>query len=211
MSEQNPQHDLFEGQYYEKKARKTPLLGELSGQRYLPRIRIPTEYAIVIAIGVLVAVIISYAAGVEVGKRTAAKSVEDIAANVLEPSDIAAITLDMESVRQEPGEGILEESEITAGIPKPEAGTQKDVVQEKPGPVAVLESAFIIQIAAVKDQAPAEEAAAKLKAKGFDARVKKDGDWYRVYASGYDTIEQAKKARKEISVEYKDCYIKKMR
>jgi hypothetical protein len=44
---------------------------------------------------------------------------------------------------------------------------------------------------------------------GFDVSFERKGSWYQVYAGGYGSMEEARKAKKELAKYYKDCYIRR--
>ncbi|MDD5633780.1 MAG: SPOR domain-containing protein [Candidatus Omnitrophica bacterium] len=73
MMDENYTNDLFGEQLPEgENGRKARLKG-IPDQRFMPYIRIPMEYSIIIAIFVLILMIISFAAGVERGKAIVRK------------------------------------------------------------------------------------------------------------------------------------------
>lgn len=230
MSDNNFQQDLFGGDYHQKRQRKSRILGEYSKQRYLPYLKIPIEYTIIIVIAVLVLIIIAYAVGIERGKRISSEAVSPAVSQLGE--ERAAI-LEQEKGSLIEDEVPLEEAEEdVAHLPKrekeelspdtgsdPYEGMREDYVGAPPGfmreketpPPTVSGSSYIIQLASFKDEASAKEEAKKLVWKGIEAHVAKKGEWYQVYSAGYNTIDEAKAAQKQLMENYADCYIRKVK
>lgn len=230
MSDNNFQQDLFGDDSARKRQRKARFLGEYSKQRYLPYLKIPIEYTIIIAIGVLVVVIIAYAIGVERGKRISSEKVSS-ALSQLEEERAAILEQEKGLLIEEEKPGEVEEvTDISSlereeEIPAPEStadpyeGMREDYVGAPPGfmaeketpPPTVSGSSYIIQLASFKDEAFAKEEAKKLVWKGVEAHVAKKGDWYQVYSAGYNTIDEARKAKEQLIEDYTDCYIRKVK
>ena len=202
------QGDLFGDKFHEKKGKKPYLLEKYYKQRVLPNIRIPIEYIVISVIAILVLMIISYAVGVEKGKRVSeAKAVKTLKAVpvAVEREQAANITrsdiTDLPKTEEKP----KKEAPLPEKVEKP---AEKKVEKEIAVPAG---SAYIIQLASFKNERFAKEEINKLKKKGFEAHSARKGKWYQVYAAGYRTVHEAKKARKELYADYKDCYIRKVR
>ena len=60
MVDNNYQQDFFGSDHRQKKGKRPGLLNGYSKQRFLPYMKIPIEYTVMIAIGVLVLMIIIY-------------------------------------------------------------------------------------------------------------------------------------------------------
>jgi len=220
MIDDNYKNDFFGEELNHKGSEKSAKLKNYSGQRFLPYIRIPIEYVVIIAIGVLMLAIVSYAVGVERGKRLeGGKTVpfvseESIAfdqqVNLDASIEISAEEGEIDTQEDVSPQEIIEaETEelltegILEGLPRaPEAEEEEE---------QVVESIYIIQLAAFKSEDAAEEEKDELKDEGVIAEVSQSGDWYQVYAAGYQTITEAKQAQKKLIENYEDCYIKKVR
>ena len=61
--------DFFENDVFDKKPRKPRAESVYSGHRVLPYIRVPIEYTVIICMIVLILMVVSYAIGVERGKK----------------------------------------------------------------------------------------------------------------------------------------------
>jgi hypothetical protein len=237
MSDNIYQNDFFGDDLQERKKVKMRVLSDYSKQRYLPYMKIPIEYTVMIAIGAIVVVMVAYAIGVQVG-RSGRESMEVRAAD-----DKASKTKDIEKVLDDiypdvpvlpqKAEAALEDvskvdriTDLGTEAADPYEGARKDYVgappdedvdelkplEVPPAPTpTVLDSTYIVQLAAFSDAAKAAEAAENLIGKGVDARVARKGSWHQVYASGYDTIEEARKARSRFQGTYPDCYIRKIK
>ena len=207
MTDREIQKDFFGGQEYEEKARKPLLIRRYPDRIFLPQLKIPVEYAVIISIAVLVLVIIAYAAGVERGKRLVLP---------VEAESSQAETVVAETVKSATGTG----EQATVSVQQTEVAEP-----EEPEPVPVVQQPvreaaeeperpvgkYVIQLASFKNRDSAEEEMAKLENSGIHVDVSKKGDWYQVYAYGYATIESARKAKKLLSADYKDCYIRRLK
>lgn len=226
MGDNDYQYDLFGDQVVEKKGRKPSSRGGYRKQRFLPHIKIPVEYIVFAAIGLLVLVIISYAFGVERGKSIAGGQI------VEGPGEkrLAGVSpAPKEKVKEGPGVAgdIVRAVEDAAGAAS--GPDSKDEVQNAAARVLAVSaegdtsrtgsgkedvsasrgSVYIVQLASFKTEPSAMEEIDKLKRKGVDARSAKKGPWYQVYAAGYGTIEEAKKAKQELIADYEDCFIRR--
>ena len=208
MADNNYQNDLFGDDLEGRRISRPSILNRYYKQRVLPQVRVPVEYTVIVAIGVLVLIVIAYAVGVERGKRISAgaagrASVEEIIAaeKKLESPVIfagdeepvlfggdAIEALDEEDIMNEGGEGGPESS-----------GEDEDV------------SVYVIQLASFKNEDSARREVEKLNARGVKARVARKGEWYQVFATGYDTIDEAARAKRDLSEKYVDCYIRRVK
>jgi len=207
MADHDYQEDLFGEGAYGKKVARPRILNRYYKQRVLPQLRLPVEYTVIAAIGVLVLVVIAYAVGVERGKSIAAVKMPDMpveelisAGEELEissgPEDVEA-GLDLE-LEQEGAPGSLEES----GAPEEAAGEQAG---------SGVISVYVIQLASFKNESSAVREVKKLAKSGFDAGVARKGEWYQVFAQGYDTIDEATRAKRDLRETYVDCYIRRVK
>jgi len=213
MSENSFKKDFFVGEVFEKKTVKPSLVNKYSGQRFLPYVRIPVEYTVILAIGILVLTLIAYAVGVETGKRAVNKGPQEI----FETKDYTSGSESLAEIGNveprgaeeiDPGEEVftaLEAEEVTdRGLP------EEVIAKEDVSDVPVI-SVYIVQLASFKNEASAKDEVDKLSAAGKDAEIMKAGDWYQVYAAGYQTIKEAREAKSKFDEEYVDCYIRKVK
>lgn len=208
MSPNGFQDDFFDERLPEQKGRKSLLFGKYSDQRYLPQIRVPVEYAAVIAIGVLIAVIVAYAIGVERGKKIS----RGPETGFLNRSDIEEETkplLDVEMVEKQAEQLMKEAEKVETDIVVPEKQV-KDSAAVAPIIAAPITDGtiYMLQLASTKNEIYANEELKKLKGKGYNAAVSRKGDWFKIYVT-YNTMEEADKAKKKLTTDYKDCLIVK--
>lgn len=208
-------NDLFDGQFSDRKRKKPELLARISQQRVLPQVKVPVEYTVIMAIGVLVLVIVAYAVGVERGKRMVAvvphvqaevfevyedggvEENNDVTYPVIKEEDIV-VERDVTEVFESKGDdaadvvGRSEEAEVSEGM-------------SSEGPE------YQILLASVRSEEDAIREKDKLTEKGFDPDFVKIGEWYQVYAAGYRTRKAAEEAKKKLADEYSTCFIKRVR
>ncbi len=70
-----------------------------------------------------------------------------------------------------------------------------------------IQTRYVIQLATFRGMGSAEEEQAKLKKDGYTAGVRKSGDYYQVYISGFNEKRDAQRLLGRLKVRYKDCYI----
>ncbi len=215
MADSNFPTDFFEDKFYEKKGRKPQFLNKYSAQRILPYIRVPVEYTVILGIIMLVLMVISYAVGVEKGKRTLSAEkteVPDMNMQVVEDKAVTEITL-------------TEKVPETVDTSETGSGYESTDIKEKAAPVPSLieiekdeeksasadKALYTLQLASFKREKYAKREAAKLKKNGEDASYIKKGVWYQVFLKGYETIGAARKAKDALIQEYPDCYIRKQK
>ena len=75
---------------------------------------------------------------------------------------------------------------------------------------AVSTDKYVIQLASFKESGPAKEEITTLKKLGYNADMKKSGDYYQVYIGFFDNEKGAQKLRNKLKERYKDCYIKRL-
>lgn len=69
---------------------------------------------------------------------------------------------------------------------------------------------YVIQVATYKKTLCAENEALNLKRKGFEAFVKKSGDFIVVYVGSFQTKDEATVYLKKLKKRYSDCFIRKL-
>jgi hypothetical protein len=226
MQDNNFKEDLFGKGVPSGKSPRVPAFnGYVKQQRYLPYLKMPTEYAVILAISVIVLFTLSYAWGVKVGRSSATSSevleIEIEGDRLLEEPDPAPECQERQDIEVE--DYIDQEDENTDIIGSQLRGDAKEVEErvEREEPLAektnlreieepVSSGRYVIYLAAFKDQSRAEVLSLDLKDSGVDARVDKKSDWYQVYAAGYATITEADSAKTVLSKDFPDCYIRKL-
>ena len=208
MSPNGFQEDFFDEQLPEQKGRKPPFFGKYSDQRFSPQLSIPIEYAAVIAIGVLIAIIVAYAIGVEKGKNMAfGPATGPWGRSVTE--DETKPLLDVEMVEKQAEQMMKEAERVETDVAVPEQHL-KDAQGAVPAAATRPSdgTVYMLQLASTKNEVYANEEVKKLKGKGFEALVSRKGDWYKIYIP-YGTMDEADKAKKKLVPDYKDCLIVK--
>ncbi len=210
MSDGSFQNDFFGDNSSEKRARRSPLFSRISEQRSLPHLRMPIEYTVIISVGVLVLLVIAYAAGMERGRSFSGGMSEEEHIRAEESVEVAAFApeipddVEIETVDQaEYGVADMAESEVE----EEEALRSQETVSGS----GIAGSVYIVQLASFKSRSAAADAIEELRDKGFEADVTRSGDWYQVSATGYQTIGEARKAQERLGEEYIDCYIRKIK
>jgi len=143
-------------------------------------LNIPLENIVFTAIIVLLFVIVSFALGVERGRKLNIKQTASI---------------ETESVLPEK-KFLSEKKELPA--------------EEKPVVNKVLDKRYTVQLVSFRKEKVAEEEKAKLLKKGIDAFVVRSGSWYQLCAGGYPNMKEAEKAKEQFVKDYKGCFIKKV-
>lgn len=196
MNDNETQGDFFEGQFLGKKHRKSVLLSRYSNKRLSSHIKVPLEYIIIFAIVILVLLIISYAVGVENGKKG------------------VGVNLDTKLKVEEKKEIVIEEKGKEEKEIKEDTSLISDEISEeeriKPEEKIILENntGYVIQLASFKNEKSAKEEVEKLSHRKINACMAQNSGWYQVYTSGYKTFDQAKEAKRKFITSYKDCYIR---
>jgi len=214
MADSNFPSDFFEGKFHEKKGRKPQFLSKYSAQRVLPYIRVPVEYTVILGIVVLILLVISYAVGVEKGKRI-------FSAEKTHASGKKTQLIENKEVTK-----IAQTEKIPEAVDTSETGRDSESpdIEEKAAPIpSVIEIAakdeekgtkdalYTVQLASFKKERYAKREVAKLRRTGEDASYTRKGLWYQVFVDGYRTIEAARKAKDALIQEYPDCYIRKQK
>ncbi|MFH1665576.1 MAG: SPOR domain-containing protein [Candidatus Omnitrophota bacterium] len=237
MEYENFKIDFFEKELGEKKARKPGFLQKYSEHRFLPYVKIQIEYIVMICIGILVLAIVAYAIGVESGKRISrvefARSLGDVHAGTvtgqIRSSDAKDVTSEFtmssgsryfstpgswDTDEILPGFGEADEGGPGGGVPAVTSAQDASTAEsgrDRDKETGFVGSVYIIQLASFKNESSARQEEAKLKGKGVDVRLAKKGDWYQVYAAGYNTIGEATKAKDGFIWDYVDCFIKRVK
>ena len=143
-------------------------------------VHIPLENIVFTAIIVILFVIVSFALGVERGRKLTVKHV----ASVKTESTFIEEKL------------LPEKKELPA--------------EEKPVVNKVLDKRYTVQLVSFKEEKIAEKEKAKLLKMGIDAFIVRSGSWYQLCAGGYSNMKEAEKAKKQFTKDYKGCFIKKV-
>ena len=206
------QNDLFGGQDNESKPKKKGF----SGQRFLPYIKIPLEYTVITAVVVMLLVIIAYAIGVERGKRV----IGTTAKVLISGEDILSESIMLEDLNvklTEEGAVYLPEKkdeEVSLDISLKQTPLQEnETIQEEKEEITESRAIdlYTIQLASFKDIKAVLSEIRKLKDEGISAEYIQRGEWYQVYAIGFQSIDEAKKVQAQLLSEYSDCFIRKIK
>jgi len=217
MDEYKIQTDLFDGNVKTEKNRGFRRFKNHPQQRFLPHVRVPVEYMVIISIAVLLLIIVAYAVGVEKGKNITEENFSGVNESFLDDKP-GIKDMDTEIVVLDTEKTVLNATEDNAGQTEKEGSLIIDEVENEPNRVTsnadvtpLIETAYILQLASFKNENSAEEEITKLKRKGFPAALVKNRSWYQIYTEGYQTIDDAKAAQKELIEDYRDCYIKRVK
>ncbi|NQT75745.1 MAG: SPOR domain-containing protein [Candidatus Omnitrophica bacterium] len=82
--------------------------------------------------------------------------------------------------------------------------TREEVVEKNE---KKIQTRYIIQLAAFKGLGSAKEEQVKLEKAGYAAGVRKSGDYYQVYISGFNEKQDAQRLLGRLKEKYGDCYI----
>ncbi|MBL7073335.1 MAG: SPOR domain-containing protein [Candidatus Omnitrophica bacterium] len=228
MTENDFKNDFFEGRFYEAGKKKSRLVNRCSERRAVSHIKIPVEYAVILVIVIMTFVTVAYAVGVKNGKASVKNdSVSEnivIAAPAPELKEIVVNVISESSLPD--GEAMPESKEIeevVSGDVVFSVETEKDVseeliqaeeeIQEEPEIDSELlpQAEYIVCLASFKNKKFAAKDISALTRDGVRTRLAKKGDWYQLYAEGFTTIDEARKAKEKLTKTYKDCYIKRTR
>ncbi|MFH1837442.1 MAG: SPOR domain-containing protein [Candidatus Omnitrophota bacterium] len=213
MNENKMQTDLFEANGPEGRLRGIRRIKkQYPRQRFLSHIPVPIEQMVIGAITILFLVIVAYAIGVEKGRSSAKEDLYEAGAVLPVEEKVTEVITEEQGAWSEElpmkDEDVYSKKEEAVLLEE-----QNEIIEEKieiditPLP----KSGYILQLASFKNEDSAEKEMTKLKNKGFSGILSKTGSWYQVYIEGYKTIDEAKKSQKELSEEYKDCYIRRVR
>ncbi|MFH1411154.1 MAG: SPOR domain-containing protein [Candidatus Omnitrophota bacterium] len=215
MKEEKIQVDLFDGSFTGDAGVRPRRFKNYPRQRFLPVIKVPVEYTVISAIAVLMLLIISYAVGVEKGKTFRQRE-------PARPGTQEKVYSEASVIREKvaPEELTYEGQAVEEEISSAEYGEDFPLAyedNETHTPAAVeaeikplSEKTYDLRLASFKNADSAEAEKEKLKDKGYNAVMTKNGSWYQISIEGYGSIEEVKKAQEELSSEYKDSYIKRM-
>lgn len=159
------------------------------------------------------AVIVSFAFGVERGRRIVPR--EQAAVRPAQPAEVFP-----EMPRpQEPSapEQVLTASALPGVLPQgADAGTDvsrqglAEPAQKTVDKTASLETIHTVQVASFKQLARAEQEAADLKRMGYDAFTAKKGSYYIVCVGKFSERQPANDLLKPLRKRYLDCYVRRL-
>jgi len=152
-------------------------------------IKIPFERAIFISIGIIMALVVVYALGVERGKsmklREIARLARQVKAPVATPASPAPLKI---ASRPATVQVSVKNSEIVQ--PKPENGI------------------YTIVVVTFSNQNMAQQEVVRLKKEGFDAYVAPSNSYFQVRIGSYPSKESGQKMLNKVRRVYKDAYFK---
>jgi len=202
----NPvQKELFEE--YEKSQRSARHFQEILPKRL--SFVVTLETAVFLGIGILMAMVLAFALGVEKGAR------QVVAPEVLEEKAAAQA---VPSARPTPlvkttPTGITKTDKSAKIAERPAASAFKPPVTQgmkKPAPAPLAPTGtYTIQIATFRNRQSAEEEAARLKKSGYTAAIALSGEFYAITVGNYAFRVDAERDLKRLRPAYSDCYIRK--
>jgi|GEM_PF-786611 len=228
MADNDFKNDFFEDGCSGTERKHSRLVNRCSEGGARSHLKVPVEYAVVLAIVILTLMTVSYAVGVKNGKS--AVKIEYVREEGMEtPAESNAKELDINVIlesakndnesltRNENAEESeeFEESEVLGfSLPKDssEIISEEQKQYKKTEYVSLAdETEYIICLASFKDENSAVKDTSALNDRGIKTRTAKKGQWYQLYALGYRTIDEARAAKEELVENYKDCYIKRIK
>lgn len=66
---------------------------------------------------------------------------------------------------------------------------------------------FVVQLATVKNKSSAEKEVNKLISDGYNARVRKSGEYYQIYVGVFNKEAEADSLKQKLISRYNDCYV----
>ncbi|MFH1622422.1 MAG: SPOR domain-containing protein [Candidatus Omnitrophota bacterium] len=187
MDQKQIQLEIFE---QTRKAKK-----ETNKDRYVSEnivnLQFPTKICIQAAC-LIIAIIISFALGVEKGKKI---SKMDFSTRYLAESKPKKITKEISVKKQEVIETPVENKKL----------------EKKEKNDTLLTSGYIIQVASYKKNSSyIQKEVEKLKSNGYKTMTVAGGDYMGICAGMFSDKQEAQKHLKELQRTYKDCFIKKI-
>ncbi len=228
MTENDYKNDFFEGRLYEAGKKKSRLVNRCSEKRTASHLKIPVEYAVILVIVIMTFVTVAYAIGVKNGKASAITgTVSENSVSVSSTPEVKEIVVNVISEFPLPDSGAMPESKETEKVVsrdvvlpvEMEKVVSEEQIQEEEKTQAeqvsdselLDETEYIVCLASFKNEKFAAKNISALTRDGVQTRLDKKGDWYQLYAAGFSTIDEARKAIEKLSKTYKDCYIKRIK
>ncbi|MFH1995641.1 MAG: SPOR domain-containing protein [Candidatus Omnitrophota bacterium] len=156
-------------------------------------VNIPVERIVFAGIGVIMAMVVMFALGVEKGKTAAVREVQEPE----KPARAAESVVVMPEPRLKPV--------IEIGVLEPNQADTTPV--DKPG---TPEPLYTIQAVTFKTRSAANRAIKSLENDGYQPYVKASGDYLQVCVGRYPTKQEAENDRAKLLKTFGDCYIKKV-
>lgn len=206
MSDHDFQKDFFGEPIGHKTQKKPRIFPKYPEQRFLPFIKIPMEYSIIIIVIFLVMLVVAYAAGVERGRRLSTEILPEVDLSTQEIEVDTNRTFEPVLINESLNEPEVLEEEL---LLETKVEEQVEVTAEEEEPV-ISGPMYNVQLASFRNSEYAEDVVAELKAQGYKADYSRKGEWYQVYVTGYTSKDAASQAMWDFSEEFEDCYIKKV-
>ena len=175
------QKEFFEEFKSEERGLKR-IAGRIAQRKKSSHIYLSIENTVFITIVILMALVISFALGVEKGKRHV--TVEEITPA---PEPLPQAAPDPEPKRE------------TMAVP----ATEDAEVAEEPAAI------YAVQLISYKEKRKAEKEMRVLFGKRIEAIIIPSGEWFQVCAVRYESFDEAEKAKKEFEKTYKGCFVRK--
>jgi cell division septation protein DedD len=154
------------------------------------------EKVVLIIIGILATSVISFALGVEKGKRVA------LASNNFAPPVKPAVTQEI------PVNNVIPKNPATEPA-RPPVILKREMVRQLPAPNS-SSGAYTVQLASFKKSIDAQKEAQILKNKGFITLVLTKGNYLVLCVGNFPNKETAKQQVLQLQKRYKDCYVRRL-
>ena len=182
MTEES-QKEFFEEFKNEESGLKR-IAGRIAQKKKSSHIYLSIENVVFITIVALMALVISFALGVEKGKRHATTVTEEIKPA---PRPIPQAAPEPEPKRE---------------VPAAPAAAVQEIAKE---PTVM----YVVQLISYKEKRKAEKEIRALSGKCIEAIIVPSGEWFQVCAGRYESFDEADKSKKEFEKTYRGCFVRK--
>ena len=178
------QKEFFE-EFQKEKGKIEKIANNITKRQPKLFINLPLENIVLAAIVVIMFLIVSFALGVERGKKikTISASKKVVVEEILEKKAIPV--------------------ETKPEVVKPAQVKTAEIKQAQPV------KPYAVQLISYKQKDRAEKEKNTLLKKGIDAFVIESGKWHQVCAGGYATFDEAQKKKQILMKDYMGCFIRK--
>jgi len=191
------QKELFE-EFKEGQGKIRQIADKIGERQHRLYLHLPLENIIFIAIIIIMGVIVSFALGVERGKRLNKTAEETPETQTAEQTTTLPSN--------------IKHADIAEGQPSSDADKSTDFAPASEDTVrteGVTQKSYTIQLISYKQKRLAEREIDKLQKKGVEAYIIRSGKWYQICAGDYDSVDEAKHDLKKFEDHYKGCFIRK--
>ncbi|MBN1354040.1 MAG: SPOR domain-containing protein [Candidatus Omnitrophica bacterium] len=194
------QEEFFEE--FTKEKGKLEKIADKIAQRRKPYAYLPFENIIFAVIVVIMCAIVSFALGVERGKRLATASYAKSKSSPKVEVGAAKIQLGTIEIGHESDAAVPAQASVSEPAPKEEK-TDVSVGREP------KEAMYAIQLISYRKRDIAEREERRLANNGIKTFILTSGKWHQLCAGNYKNMEEAKAAMQKFKTEFKDCFIRK--